>query len=217
MLQIVVADDSVLLREGVVRLLVEAGFEVAGQAGTAEALLEIVRATKPDLAIVDIRMPPGVGDEGIRASRELRAEHGPGLGVLILSHYLEADFALRLLEEGGPGMGYLLKDRIADVDQFLEAVRRVAAGEQVVDPAIVRQLIGRPRRLDPVAALSDREREVLALMAEGRSNAAIADRLFLSGKTVEAYVGVIFGKLGLEAAPSDHRRVLAVLAYLQER
>lgn len=217
MLQIVVADDSVLLREGVVRLLVEAGFEVAGQAGTAEALVEIVRATKPDLAIVDIRMPPGVGDEGIRASRALRAEHGLGLGVLILSQYLEADFALRLLEEGGPGMGYLLKDRIADVDQFLDAVRRVATGEQVVDPAIVRQLIGRPRKLDPVAALSDREREVLALMAEGRSNAAIADRLFLSAKTVEAYVGVIFGKLGLEAAPSDHRRVLAVLAYLQER
>ena len=216
-IRVVVAEDSVLLREGIVRLLRDEGFDVRGQAGDAEELLRLVDAERPDVAIVDIRMPPGLGDEGIRATQSIRRGHGDAVGVLVLSQYVEPDFALRLLEDGGGGLGYLLKDRVADVSEFIEAVRRVARGGSVIDQAIVSQLLARRRRTDPLEALTDREREVLALMAEGYSNQAIADRMSLSEKTIESYNGTIFGKLALEPAPDVHRRVLAVLTFLQAR
>lgn len=216
-MRIVIADDSVLIRAGIVRILEDAGLEVAGQATTAEELLELVRDQRPDLAIVDIRMPPGKGDEGIVATHTIRAEFGDGVPVLVLSQYLEPDFALRLLEDGGRGIGYLLKDRVADSREFIDAVRRVADGGQVVDPTIVRRLVQRRRREDPLDELTDRERDVLTLMAEGRSNQSIAERLSLATKTVEAHVGAIFGKLRLEPDATGHRRVLAVLAFLHDR
>lgn len=216
-LRIVVADDSVLLREGIVRLLEDAGLVVAGQASSADELLELVREHRPDLAIVDIRMPPGRGDEGIGASRAIHAEFGDDVAVLVLSQHLEPEFALQMLQERDRGIGYLLKDRVVDIPQFVEAVRRVAAGEQVMDPAIVRRLVERRRSNDPLESLSEREREVLGLMAEGQTNQGIADALYLSPKTIEAYVGAIFSKLGLEPGPAGHRRVLAVLAYLRDR
>jgi DNA-binding NarL/FixJ family response regulator len=216
-IRVVVAEDSVLLREGIVRLLRDEGFDVRGQAGDADELLRLVDAERPDIAIVDIRMPPGLGDEGIRATQSIRRSHGDVVGVLVLSQYVEPDFALRLLEDGGGGLGYLLKDRVADVTEFIEAVRRVARGGSVIDQAIVSQLLARRRRTDPLEALTDREREVLALMAEGYSNQAIADRMSLSEKTIESYNGTIFGKLALEPAPDVHRRVLAVLTFLQAR
>ncbi len=216
-MRVIVADDSILLREGIASLLADEGFEVCGRAGTADELIRLVRETRPELAIVDIRMPPGQRDEGIMAMRRIREEIDSGIAVLVLSQYLEPEFALRLLEEGGRGLGYLLKDRVADVGQFVEAVRQVARGGLLIDPAIVARLLDRRRHRDPLGDLSQREREVLGLMAEGRSNQAIAERLFLSEKTVEGYVGTIFGKLGLEPTAEDHRRVLAVLAYLQDR
>lgn len=215
--RIAVADDAVLLRAGIVRILEGEGWAVVSESGTADALLAAVRRDRPDVAIVDIRMPPGHSDEGIRATRQIREEHGDAVAVLVLSQYLEPDFALRLLDEGEQRVGYLLKDRITDVAAFTDAVRRVASGGQVIDPAIVRQLLNRRRRQDPLDELTEREREVLALMAEGRSNASIADALSLAAKTVEAYISSVFGKLGLEPSAGDHRRVLAVLAYLQAR
>ncbi len=216
-IRVVVADDSVLLREGIVRMLRDEGFDVCGQAGDADELVRLVAEVVPDVAIVDIRMPPGLRDEGIVATRTIRQMPDHAVGVLVLSQYLEPEFALRLLEEGGSGIGYLLKDRVVDIAGFVDAVRRVASGGSVMDQAIVAQLLDRRRQRDPLAQLTAREREVLALMAEGLSNGAIADRLDLSEKTVESYIGVIFGKLALEPAPELHRRVLAVLAFLQAR
>jgi serine/threonine-protein kinase len=215
-IRVALGDDSALLREGVARLLTDEGFQVVGQASDAHGLLELVIAERPQVAIVDIRMPPAdVG--GIEATHRIRAETGGATAVLVLSQYLEPEFALRLLEDGARGTGYLLKDRVADVPEFVDAVRRVAAGGSVIDPTIVTRLVERRRTVDPLAVLSEREREVLELMAEGRSNRAIAARLFLSEKTIEAYIGSLFGKLELEPAGEDHRRVLAVLAYLQQR
>ena len=213
-LRVVVADDSVLLREGVVRLLEENGFEVVGQAGDADDLIRKVRAHKPDVAVVDIRMPPTNTDDGLRAALEIRAEL-PDTGVLVLSQYVEEGYALDLVGEGADGTGYLLKDRVADVERFVDSVRRVADGGSALDPEVVSQLVGRARRDDPLDELTPREREVLELMAEGRSNNAIAEHMVVTERAVEKHVTSIFGKLGLAPAPEDHRRVLAVLAFLR--
>lgn len=213
-LRIVIADDSVLLREGVARLLEDAGFEVVGQAGDAEDLLRKVRAHKPDVAIVDIRMPPTNTDEGLRAAQVIRVEL-PEVSVLVLSQYVDESYALDLLAESAEGVGYLLKDRVADVDNFADAVRRVAGGGSALDPEVVSHMLGRRRGDDPVEALSEREREVLALMAEGRTNMAIAETLVVTHSTVEKHVTSIFDKLDLEPAAKDHRRVLAVITYLK--
>ena len=213
-LQIVVADDSVLLREGLVSLLEARGMRVVGQAGDAAELMRKVRAHRPDVALVDIRMPPSHEDEGLRAAEQI-ANECPDVGVIVLSQYLEPAYATRLLESRSEGRGYLLKESVRDIDQFAQAIRRVANGECVVDPEVIAELVTTRTREDPLAVLSGREREILALMAEGRSNAAIERTLFLSPKTVESHVRSIFGKLGLTPAPDDHRRVLAVVAYLR--
>jgi DNA-binding NarL/FixJ family response regulator/class 3 adenylate cyclase len=213
-LRVVLAEDSVLLREGVARILAESGFEVVGQAGNADELMLKVRSYTPDVAIVDIRMPPTHTDEGLRAAKEIRERH-PGIGVLVLSQYVEAEYAMELLSESAEGVGYLLKDRVSDVKEFAEAVRRVAEGGSALDPTVVSQLVGRRRGDDPVANLTPREREVLELMAEGRSNSGIAERLVVTERAVEKHVTSIFGKLRLPAASEDHRRVLAVLAFLR--
>ena len=214
-LRIVLGEDSLLLREGIARLLVESGFEVVAQAGDAQALLDAVRQHHPDVVLTDIRMPPTHTDEGLRAADAIRAEHGSSIGVLVLSQYVETTYALRLVSEGSGGMGYLLKDRVGDLEDFREAIRRVARGGSVIDPEVVAQLVRRRRTPAPLDDLTDREREVLGLMAEGRSNQAICDRLFLAPKTVEAHIAKIFSKLELVPAPDDHRRVLAVLAHLR--
>jgi DNA-binding NarL/FixJ family response regulator/class 3 adenylate cyclase len=213
-IKVVIADDSVLLREGIVRLLTEAGFEVAAQSGTPEDLVRHVGLHKPDVAIVDIRMPPTHTDEGLRAAAEIR-ERFPGTGVLVLSQYVEAGYAMDLLADSAEGVGYLLKDRVSDVDQFASSVKRIAEGGSVLDPDVVSQLLGRQRRNDPLDVLTPREREVLELMAEGRSNQAIADRLFITLRAVEKHVTSIFSKLNLPASTEDHRRVLAVLALVR--
>jgi DNA-binding NarL/FixJ family response regulator len=213
-IRVVLADDSVLLREGVASLLESKGFEIVGQAGTAEDLLLKVRSYKPDIAIVDIRMPPTQTDEGLRAAKEIREKH-PGTSVLVLSQYVEEGYALELLQEGAEGVGYLLKDRVYDLTDFVAAVRRVAEGGSALDPSVVSQLVGRRRRDDPIGALSPREREVLELMAEGLSNSAIAARVFLTDRGVEKHVTSIFQKLELPVAADTHRRVLAVIAFLQ--
>jgi DNA-binding NarL/FixJ family response regulator len=213
-LRVVIAEDSVLLREGIVRLLEESGFEVAGQAAEAEELLRKVGAHKPDVAIIDVRMPPTHTDEGLRAAHRIRAEY-PGTAVLVLSQYVEEAYALELLSESTESTGYLLKDRIADIETFTDAVQRVASGGSALDPEIVRLLLGRRRREDPLAVLTERERTVLGLMAEGRSNSAMAATLVVSERAVEKHVTGIFSKLDLPLAPQDHRRVLAVLAFLR--
>src|SRR5947208_8657618 len=210
----VIAEDSVLLREGITRLLTEAGIDVVGQAGDADDLLRKTRAHKPDVVITDIKMPPGQSDEGLRAAQVIRSEL-PDIGVLVLSQYVEEGYAMELLGENAEGVGYLLKDRIADVDRFLDAVRRVAEGGSALDPEVVSHMLGRCRRDDPLAELTPREREVLELMAEGRSNHAIAEQLVVTERAVEEHVTSIFGKLGLTATSDDHRRVLAVLAYVR--
>jgi DNA-binding NarL/FixJ family response regulator/class 3 adenylate cyclase len=213
-LRVMLADDSILLREGVARLLSDAGFAVVSQHGNADDLLEAVRADPPDVAIVDIRMPPTHTNEGLRAAHQIRAEQ-PQAGVLVLSQYVETDYAMQLVSEGAAGLGYLLKDRVSNIQEFTDAVRRVAAGGSVIDPDVVSRLVGRARRTSPIETLSEREREVLALMTEGRSNQAISERMFLSPKTVEGHVRSIFTKLGLADTPDDHRRVLAVLTFLR--
>ena len=213
-IRVVIADDSVLLREGLARLLEEFGFEVAAQAGDAEDLLRKVGSHKPDVAVVDVRMPPTHTDEGLRAAHEIRATY-PDTGVLVLSQYVEEAYALDLLSESTESTGYLLKDRVADVERFVDAVRRVADGGSALDPEVVSQLVGRARRGDPLEQLTPREREVLELMAEGRSNTAIAEQMVVTERAVEKHVTSIFGKLGLPPAPQDHRRVLAVLTFLR--
>src|SRR5215203_6387366 len=211
--RVVIADDSVLLREGVARLLEDAGFEVVGQAGDGEDLVRKVGAHKPDAAVVDLRMPPTHTDEGLRAAKRIR-ERQPGTGVLVLSQYAEEEYATQLLDDGAEGVGYLLKDRVADVDGFADAVRRVAEGGSALDPEIVQLMLGR-RRDEPLEELTAREREVLALMAEGLSNQAIGENLVITEQAVEKHVTSIFGKLGLSATSETHRRVLAVLAYIR--
>lgn len=215
-MRVVVADDSVLLREGIVRLLEEAGMEVVGQAGDAEDLLRKVAAHRPDIALVDVRMPPDHTDEGLRAALEIR-ERFPDCGVLVLSQIIETGSALELLAGGGTGLGYLLKDRIADIERFTDAVVRVAEGGSALDPDVVAALLGRRRDSEPLTVLTPREREVLVLMAEGRSNHAIAEALVVSDRAVEKHVTSILSKLDLAPAAEDHRRVLAVLAYLRAR
>ena len=212
--RVVLADDSVLLREGVARLLDDAGFDIVAQSGNAEDLMRHVAMHKPDVAVVDIRMPPTQTDEGLRAAKEIREQH-PETGVLVLSQYVEPGYAMDLLSDSAESVGYLLKDRVADIDEFAAAVRRVAEGGSALDPAVVSQLVGRHRRDDPLEELSPREREVLELMAEGRSNQAIAERLFVTLRAVEKHVTSIFVKLRLPATAEDHRRVLAVLALLR--
>jgi DNA-binding NarL/FixJ family response regulator/class 3 adenylate cyclase len=213
-IRVVLADDTVLLREGVARLLAESGFDVVAQSGNGEDLLRHVGMHRPDVAVVDIRMPPTHTDEGLRAAREIR-ERYPETGVLVLSQYVESGYALDLLSESAEGVGYLLKDRVADLEEFAAAVRRVAEGGSALDPTVVSELVGRRRRDDPLDVLTPREREVLELMAEGRSNQAIADRLYVTLRAVEKHVTSIFSKLGLPPSTDDHRRILAVLLYLR--
>jgi DNA-binding NarL/FixJ family response regulator len=213
--RVVIADDSALLREGVARILTDGGFEVVAQAKDADELVHAVRREEPDVAVVDVRMPPTHTDEGARVAREIRATR-PEVGVLVLSQVVEAAHALELFSERAEGFGYLLKDRVLEIDDFLDAVRRVGRGGTAIDPDVIAQLFGRRRDGDPLGQLTAREREVLALMAEGMSNGGISRRLFLSPKTVESHVNGIFLKLGLMPAPDDHRRVLAVLAFLRD-
>ena len=213
-MRVVIADDEALLREGLARLLAEAGFVIAGLCGDAESLLRLVDAEPPDVAIVDIRMPPGRGSDGLIAAHEIRRRH-PGVGVLVLSHHLDSRYATRLLEDAPQRAGYLLKERVSDVAVLADGLRRIDEGECVIDPAIVTQLFARKRRQGPLNELTDREREVLALIAEGHSNNSIATKLFLSPKTIESHISQIFAKLDLRDSPDGHRRVLAVLTYLR--
>ena len=213
-MRVVIADDSVLLRAGLARLLEDAGFDVVGQAGDAEDLLRKVRAHKPDIAVTDIRMPPTQTDEGLRAAQQIRSEL-PEIGVMVLSQFVDQGYAMELLQGSAEGVGYLLKDRVADIDAFVDALRRLAARGSVLDPEVVAQLLGRRGADDPLDRLTPREREVLAQMAQGRSNAAIARDLVVTERAIEKHVTSIFSKLGLTAAEDGHRRVLAVLRYLE--
>ena len=213
-MRVVIADDAPLIREGVARLLTENGVEVVAQVGDADALLVCVRDLRPDVAVVDIRMPPTHTDEGLRAAREIRSRY-PETAVLVLSQHLESEYALRLVDERPEHAGYLMKERVGRVEQLLDAVERVAAGECVVDRAVVDELLAKRREVDPIDELTPREREILALIAEGRSNEGICRTLWLSPKTVETHIRGAFTKLGIKGAPEDNRRVLAVLAYLR--
>ncbi len=213
-MRVVIADDSVLLREGLARVLTEGGFEIVAQAANADELRQAVRRFKPDVAIVDVRMPPTHTDEGARAAVEIREEQ-PDVAVLVLSQVIEAGHALRLFSERPEGFGYLLKDRVLEIDDFLDSVRRVGRGGTAIDPEVIGQLMGKRREDDPLEELTRREREVLELMAQGLSNRGICDKLFISPKTVETHVNSIFLKLGLMPTGDEHRRVLAVLAFLR--
>ena len=213
-MRVVIADDTMLIREGTARLLEEAGVQVVGKAGDARKLLQVVAHEHPDVAIIDIKMPPTHTDEGLVAAEQIRSSH-PEVGVLVLSQYLESRYATRLLEHHPEATGYLLKERVSDIGALKDAIARIAEGECVLDPTIVTRLIKRPRRRGPLDELTDREREVLGLIAEGRSNHGISEILVLSPKTVEAHVGHILAKLGLDDTPDYHRRVLAVLAFLR--
>jgi DNA-binding NarL/FixJ family response regulator len=216
-MRVALADDAVILREGLSRLLVEAGFDVVGLAADGDALLELVERTRPDVAIIDIRMPPTHTDEGLRAAKVIR-ERWPEIGILVLSQHVNARYALELLSAGTDGVGYLLKERVSDLDELSSAVNRVGRGGSILDPAVVDELVGRRRQADnPLEHLTDREREVLALMAEGRSNRAIAERLFVTEHTVEKHIKNILGTLGLPMSSDDHRRVLAVITYLNSQ
>jgi serine/threonine-protein kinase len=212
--RVVVADDSLLTREGIVHVLIDAGVDVVGQAADADALLRFIEAEQPDVAVIDIKMPPTHTDEGLRAAQRIRDGH-PDVGVLVLSQYLEPSYAVRLLQTHPEQVGYLLKERVFSASVLVDAVHRVHDGETVVDPSIVSTLFGRKRRKDPLDALSAREREVLSLVAEGLSNKAIAEQLFVAERTVEAHVTQIFLKLRLDESPSSHRRVLAVLTFMR--
>ena len=213
-MRVIVADDSALFREGLVHVLQAAGFEVVGQAGTVDELDKLVATQTPSLVILDIRMPPTQTDEGMIAAKRIRRQH-PDLGVLLLSQYVESHHALELLSEGSGRVGYLLKDRVADVREFVDAIHRVGAGGSAIDPLVVSQLLARKRSANLVDDLTERERTVLALMAEGRSNESIATELSISPKTLERHIGTIYSKLGLEPGAGEHRRVLAVLKYLR--
>ena len=213
-MRVVVADDVLLTRQGIIRLLRDAGIDVVAEADDAEGLLREVRLARPDVALVDIRMPPTHTDEGLAAAQTIRAEH-PQVGVLVLSQYVEPSYALRLIQDQPERVGYLLKERVFDIATVVDALRRIVDGETVIDPTIVSRLVGRRRRQDPLAVLSEREREVLGLIAEGLSNRAIAARLYVTERTVEAHVTQIFHKLRLPESPDQHRRVLAVLAFLR--
>jgi DNA-binding NarL/FixJ family response regulator len=216
-MRVALADDAVILREGLSRLLEEAGFEVVGLAADGDALLELVERTRPDVAIIDIRMPPTHTDEGLQAAKVIR-ERWPEIGILVLSQHVNTRYALELLSTGTDGVGYLLKERVSDLQELSSSVNRVGHGGSVLDPAVVGELVGRRRRGDdPLEYLTDREREVLALMAEGRSNGAIAERLFITDHTVEKHVKNILGTLHLPQSPDDHRRVLAVITYLNSQ
>jgi DNA-binding NarL/FixJ family response regulator len=214
-LRVVIGEDDVLLREGIVRLLAEAGFEIAAQTGDAEDFLRRALAHRPDVAVVDVQMPPGHGDDGLRAALELRRQR-PDTGVLVLSQFYEEHYALDLIGDRAEGVGYLLKERVGDVDAFIDAVTRVAGGGSALDPEVVARMLGRRREDRPLDRLSPREREVLAAMAEGKSNRGIAEELFVTQAAVEKNITGIFDKLGLDPAATEHRRVLAVLAYLRD-
>lgn len=213
-MRVIVADDAVLFREGMARILAEVGFDVVGQARHSAELVDLVRHDPPDVVITDLRMPPGFADEGIEAATEIRS-FAPQVGLMLLSQYVEVHHALRLMEEFDGGVGYLLKDRVSDLAAFALDVRRVATGEVVIDSELVSRLVGRRRERDPLAELTDREREVLGLMARGLTNAALSEEMSLSPKTIEGYVRGIFAKLGLEQSEREHRRVLAVLQFLR--
>ena len=213
-MRVVVAEDVMVTREGIVHVLEEAGMDVVAQAADADELLSSVRGTQPDAAVVDIRMPPTHTDEGLVAAQQIRSEH-PNIGVLVLSQYVEPAYAMRLIEDHPERVGYLLKERVFDIATVVDALRRIVDGETVIDPTIVARLVGRRRRQDPLAILTEREREVLGLIAEGMSNRAIAARLYVTERTVEAHVTQIFQKLGLPESPDQHRRVLAVLTFLR--
>ena len=213
-LRVVIAEDTVLLREGLRRVLTDAGLDVAGAAADADQLLKLVQALSPDVVLTDIRMPPTQTTEGLQAALEIR-RRWPGTAVIVVSQHVETEHLFELLAGDPRGIGYVLKERVADIAQFTDAIRRVAAGESVIDPQVVSRLVTRPRRNSPLETLTERELAVLALMAEGRSNQAIAGQLYMSPKTVETHVGNLFAKLGLLPAAQDHRRVLAVLTYLR--
>ena len=213
-MRVILADDSALIREGLARVLQDQGFDVVAQVGDAEKLVTAVDRDPPDLCIVDIRMPPTHTTEGLEAAIAIRARH-PGVGVLVLSQHVETHYAMQLLGGDARGVGYLLKDRVSDIHDIIDAIRRIAAGGSAIDPNVVSTLLGRRREMDPLESLTQRERDVLGLMAEGRSNRAIGERLFLSPKTVESHVSAIFSKLGIDDTSDDNRRVLSVLAWLR--